>query len=308
MKNNKKNLKQIIYTIIITVMLISLVYVATRDNSYVGELPTEDIIKSEELQIYFFYVGQADCILVRNNGKNMLIDAGDNEDGPLLVKYIKKLGINKIDYLIGTHVHEDHIGGMDNIIKEFDIGEIYIPYTTNKSKRKFYEDVINEVKQKELSINYKKVGDKFELEEAKCEIKSIDNSDPTSSSKINSTSIVIQMEANSNKYLFMGDAEDDVETNSKITWEDIDVLKVGHHGSDTSSTEQFINKVLPEMAVISVNSNTNSYGHPSEIVMKRLQNKECQIYRTDMNGTILLINENGTNKVKMLNTKVNAGK
>lgn len=308
MKNNKKNLKQIIYTIIITVMLISLVYVATRDNSYVGELPTEDIIKSEELQIYFFNVGQADCILVRNNGKNMLIDAGDNEDGPLLVKYIKKLGINKIDYLIGTHVHEDHIGGMDNIIKEFDIGEIYIPYTTNKSKRKFYEDVINEVKQKELSINYKKVGDKFELGEAKCEIKSIDNSDPTSSSKINSTSIVIQMEANSNKYLFMGDAEDDVETNSKITWEDIDVLKVGHHGSNTSSTEQFINKVLPEMAVISVNSNTNSYGHPSEIVMKRLQNKECQIYRTDMNGTILLINENGTNKVKMLNTKVNAGK
>lgn len=308
MKNNKKNLKQIIYTIIITLILISLVYVATRDNSYVGELPTEDIIKSEELQIYFFNVGQADCILVRSNGKNMLIDAGDNEDGPLLVKYIKRLGIRKIDYLIGTHVHEDHIGGMDNIIREFDIGEIYIPYATNKSKRKFYEDVINEVKQKELSINYKKVGDKFELGEAKCEIKSIDNSDPTSSSKINSTSIVIQMEANNNKYLFMGDAEDDVETNSKIIWEDIDVLKVGHHGSDTSSTEQFINKVLPEMAVISVNSNTNSYGHPSEIVMKRLQDKECEIYRTDMNGTILLINENGTNKVQMLDTKVNAGK
>ncbi len=308
MKNNKKNFKQIIYTIIITLMLISLVYVATRNNNYIGELPTEDIIKSEELQIYFFNVGQADCILVRSNGKNMLIDAGDNEDGPLLVKYIKRLGIRKIDYLIGTHVHEDHIGGMDNIIREFDIGEIYIPYTTNKSKRKFYEDVINEVKQKELSINYKKAGDKFELGEAKCEIKSIDNSDPTSSSKINSTSIVIQMEANNNKYLFMGDAEDDVETNSKITWEDIDVLKVGHHGSDTSSTEQFINKVLPEMAVISVNSNTNSYGHPSETVIKRLQDKECEIYRTDMNGTILLINENGTNKVQMLDTKVNAGK
>lgn len=308
MKNNKKNLKQIIYTIIITLMLISLIYVATRDNSYVGELPTEDIIKSEELQIYFFNVGQADCILVRSNGKNMLIDAGDNEDGPLLAKYIKRLGIRKIDYLIGTHVHEDHIGGMDNIIKEFEIGEIYIPYTTNKSKRKFYEDVINEVKQKELSINYKKVGDKFELGEAKCEIKSIDNSDPTSSSKINSTSIVIQMEANNNKYLFMGDAQDDVETNSKITWEDIDVLKVGHHGSDTSSTEQFINKVLPEMAVISVNSNTNSYGHPSETVIKRLQDKKCEIYRTDMNGTIILINENGTNKVQMLDTKVNAGK
>lgn len=159
MKNNKKNLKQIIYTIIITLMLISLVYVTTRDNNYVGELPTKDIIRSEELQIYFFNVGQADCILVRSNGKNMLIDAGDNEDGPLLVKYIKRLGIRKIDYLIRTHVHEDHVGGMDNIIREFDIGEIYIPYTTNKSKRKFYEDVINEVKQKELSKTISTVDD-----------------------------------------------------------------------------------------------------------------------------------------------------
>ncbi len=308
MKNNKKNFKQIVYVIIMALMLLIFAYAITKNNSYVGELPTEDIIKSEELQIYFFNVGQADCTLVRNNGKNMLIDAGDNEDGPLLVKYIKRLGIRKIDYLIGTHVHEDHIGGLDNIIKEFDIGEIYIPYTTNKSKRKFYEEVINEVKRKGLVINYKKTGDKFELGEAKCEIKSIDNSDPISSSRINSTSIVIQMEANNNKYLFMGDAEEDVETNSKISWEDIDVLKVGHHGSNTSSTEQFINKVLPEMAVISVNSNTNSYGHPSETVIKRLQNKECEIYRTDKNGTILLINRNETNEVKMLNTRVNAGK
>lgn len=308
MKNNKKNFKRIIYAIIITLMLLVSIYFTTRNNNFVGELPTEEIINSQELQIYFFNVGQADCILVRNNGKNMLIDSGDNEDGPLLVKYLKKLEIKRIDYLIGTHVHEDHIGGMDNIIREFAIGEIYIPYTTNKSKRKFYEEIISEIKQKGLVINYKKIGDKFELGEAKCEIKNIDNSDPTSSSKINSTSIVIQMEANNNKYLFMGDAEDDVETNSKIIWEDIDVLKVGHHGSNTSSTEQFINKVLPEMAVISVNSNTNSYGHPSETVIKRLQDKECKIYRTDKDGTILLINRNGINEVKMLDTKVNAGK
>lgn len=308
MKNNKKNFKRIIYAIIITLMLLVSIYFTTRNNNFVGELPTEEIINSQELQMYFFNVGQADCILVRNNGKNMLIDSGDNEDGPLLVKYLKKLEIKRIDYLIGTHVHEDHIGGMDNIIREFAIGEIYIPYTTNKSKRKFYEEIISEIKQKGLVINYKKIGDKFELGEAKCEIKNIDNSDPTSSSKINSTSIVIQMEANNNKYLFMGDAEDDVETNSKIIWEDIDVLKVGHHGSNTSSTEQFINKVLPEMAVISVNSNTNSYGHPSETVIKRLQDKECKIYRTDKDGTILLINRNGINEVKMLDTKVNAGK
>lgn len=310
MEKNKKNFKQTIYTIIMILVMIVLLYVLARNttNIDIGELPTEEIIKSEELQIYFFNVGQADCILVRNDGKNMLIDAGDNEDGPLLAEYIKQLGISRIDYLIGTHVHEDHLGGMDNIIKEFKIGDIYIPYTTNKSKRVFYEDVISAIEQEDLDIDYQEKGNKFELGDAKCEIKSIDNSDPSSSSNINSTSIVIQMEVNDNKYLFMADAEEDVESNDEIIWEDIDVLKVGHHGSNTSSTEQFINTVLPEIAIISVNEDNNSYGHPSETVIERLEDKECEVYRTDKNGTILLINKNGINEVKLLDTKVNGGK
>lgn len=195
MEKNKKNFKQTIYIIIMILVMIVLLYGLARNttNIDIGELPTEEIINSEELQIYFFNVGQADCILVRNDGKNMLIDAGDNEDGPLLAEYIKQLGISRIDYLIGTHMHEDHLGGMDNIIKEFEIGSIYIPYTTNKSKRVFYEDVISEIEQKGLKIDYQEKGNKFELGDADCEIKSIDNSDPTSSSNINSTSIVIQM-------------------------------------------------------------------------------------------------------------------
>lgn len=310
MEKNKKNFKQTIYIIIMILVMIVLLYGLARNttNIDIGELPTEEIINSEELQIYFFNVGQADCILVRNDGKNMLIDAGDNEDGPLLAEYIKQLGISRIDYLIGTHMHEDHLGGMDNIIKEFEIGSIYIPYTTNKSKRVFYEDVISEIEQKGLKIDYQEKGNKFELGDADCEIKSIDNCDPTSSSNINSTSIVIQMEVNDNKYLFMADAEEDVESDNEIEWEDIDVLKVGHHGSNTSSTEQFINTILPEIAIISVNGDNNSYGHPSEAVIERLEDKECEVYRTDRNGTILLINTNGTNEIKMLDTKVNAGK
>ena len=310
MEKNKKNFKQTIYTIIVLLVMIVLLYVVARNtnNINIGELPSNEIINSEKLQIYFFNVGQADCILVKNDGKNMLIDAGDNEDGPLLVEYIKRLGISRIDYLIGTHVHEDHLGGMDNIIKEFKIGDIYIPYTTNKSKRVFYEDVISAIEQEGLDIDYQEKGNKFELGDAKCEIKSIDNLDPSSSSNINSTSIVIQMEVNDNKYLFMADAEEYVESNDEIIWEDIDVLKVGHHGSNTSSTEQFINTILPEIAIISVNEDNNSYGHPSETVIERLEGKECEVYRTDKNGTILLINTNGTNEVKMLDTKVNAGK
>lgn len=116
------------------------------------------------------------------------------------------------------------------------------------------------------------------------------------------------MEVNDNKYLFMADAAEDVESDDEIEWEDIDVLKVGHHGSNTSRTEQFINTILPEIAIISVNGDNNSYGHPSEVVIERLEDKECEVYRTDRNGTILLINTNGINEIKMLDTKVNAGK
>ncbi len=310
MKKNKKNFKQAFYGIIIILIVIFLlsVLVNNSENINIGELPPDEIINSEELQIYFFNVGQADCILVRNDGENMLIDSGDNEDGPLLVEYIKQLGINRIDYLIGTHVHEDHLGGMDNVIKEFEIGNIYIPYTTNKSKRVFYEEVISAIKEKEIMIDYKEKGNIFELGDAKCEIKSIDNSDPSSSNDINSTSIVIQMNVNNNKYLFMGDAEEDIEVDNEIIWEDVDILKVGHHGSNTSSTERFINTVLPEIAIISVNEDNNSYGHPSQTVIDRLKDIECKIYRTDINGTILIINTNGTNEVKILNTKVNAGR
>ena len=126
MEKNKKNFKQTIYTIIVILVMIVLLYVLAKNtnNIDIGELPADEIINSEELQIYFFNVGQADCILVRNDGKNMLIDAGDNEDGPLLVEYIKRLGITRIDYLI------------------------------NKSKRVFYEDVISAIEQEGLDIDY----------------------------------------------------------------------------------------------------------------------------------------------------------
>lgn len=241
---------------------------------------TEIITKTDaNLEIYYFYVGQADCILVKNNEATMLIDAGNNDDGKLICNYLKELKINKIDYLIGTHAHEDHIGGMDNIIKSFDIGTIYMP--SKETNTKTFEDVISAVKNKNLKIKTPKIGEKFVLEDAECEIVYVDNN----SEDLNESSIVIMMRHGEKKYLFTADIGSVSE--EQVMWEDIDVLKVAHHGSRKSSSEKFLKQTKPEFAIISLGKE-NEYGYPHAAAIKRLTNINAKIYRTDIDGTILL--------------------
>jgi competence protein ComEC len=186
----------------------------------------------------------------------MLIDAGNNADGELLVQYIKKLGISKIDYVIGTHAHEDHIGGLDDIIRAFDVDVIYMPAVSEKVSTETYkqvqEAIYNKMQEdKTLVVENPKINTTFSIGDAECIVKFVDNNDPEN---INNSSIVIEMTAEQEKYLFMGDSEKEVEEGelNNITWDDIDVLKVGHHGSNTSTTQKFIDTVLPEIAIISV--------------------------------------------------------
>ena len=129
---------------------------------------TSDFISNDQtsLKVYFFDVGQADSMLIQNNGENMLIDAGNNEDGEMLVNNLKILGIEKIDYLVGTHPHEDHIGGMDDIINSFEIGKIYMPNVSTNTKT--FEDVIDAAKNKNLQIETPKAGDKFTIGKSSC--------------------------------------------------------------------------------------------------------------------------------------------
>ena len=172
-----------------------------------GRSITNDFISqdSQNLKVYFFDVGQADSILVMNQDKTMLIDAGNNEDGELLVKNLNTLGVTKIDYLIGTHPHEDHIGGLDDIIKNFEIGTIYMPKVQTNTKT--FEDVLDAVKEKNLSITTPKINDKFLVGDAECKVLSVDNNEKN----LNLSSIVIQMKFDTLSYLFMGDAETEVE-------------------------------------------------------------------------------------------------
>jgi len=214
----------------------------------------------------------------------MLIDAGNVEDGENIVDQLKSLNISKIDYLIGTHIHEDHIGGMDKVVEAFDIGTIYMPYNEN-STAKYYEILLTSIQKKELKLTKIEKDSNFSVGDVNCIVKHVDHTEPE---EPNNASIVLQLNYKNHKYLFMGDAEKEVEQN--ITWEDIDVLKVGHHGGKTSSTQEFLNQVKPEIGVIQVGEG-NSYGHPKDEVLKRFEKMGTRIYRTDTDGTIHLVDD-----------------
>lgn len=303
---NKKSQKNTIIGSIITVIILIILTITGNDSQIFKSTTsaTNDNVSSEvldnlenvsiqtgndcittipqdnNLRVYCLDVGQGDSILITNNNKTMLIDASTNEMGSRVVKYLNDLGIKKIDYLVGTHPHEDHIGGLDNVIKNFDIGTIYMPNVVATTKT--YEEVIDAISAKKLKVTSPKTGDKFTVGNVECEVMSIRND----KDDYNNCSIVIKMDFNNVSYLFTGDAEESVESSRK--WPHIDVLKVGHHGSNTSSSKNFLEQIKPEVALISVGQG-NTYGHPTQATLKRLSNIGAKIYRTDENGTILLI-------------------
>ena len=241
-------------------------------------------IHEDILRIYYLNVGQADSTLVINNGETMLIDGGNEADSPLIIQYIKRLGISKIDYIIATHPDSDHIAGLDKIILAFDVGCVYMPIT-NKSNKEMNE-LYNAIEDK--NVIHPNASDYFYLGNSKCTIL---NSGDTSKVSDNNSSIVLQLDYGETNCLFMGDAESEVEEN--VTWNDIDILKVSHHGSKDATSLTFLEKVKPEYSIISVGKD-NSNNHPSNETLSNLNAVNSKIYRADENGTIILTSD-GTN-------------
>ncbi len=249
-----------------------------------------EFVAQEDLLIDFIDVGQADSILIRNQDKVMLIDAGTNEAGETVVNYLQNLGITKIDYVIGTHPHEDHIGGLDDVINHFDIGQIYMPKIETTTKT--FEDVLESIENKNLTVTAPNKGDKIELGQAAGEFMTEPILDEDN---LNVSSLVLRVEFGNTSYLFMGDAEE--ENEKTILWPKTDVLKVGHHGSSTSSSESFLEQVKPQYAIIMAGKD-NSYGLPTQETIDKLNNIGSEIYRTDENGTIQMTSDGNTIEIK----------
>lgn len=288
--NNKKITKGILLIIIIfSIFLVSCTAEPSKPvlGGNIGTASSEEKT-SGTLQVNYIDVGQADSILILQGTHAMLIDAGNNDDYELVYKYLNKQGIKSLEYVIGTHPHEDHIGGLDYIINNFNIGKVILPKNA-KSNTKTYTDVLKAISKKGLKAINPIPDTSFKLGEAVCTILA-----PNSSSyeDLNNYSVVVKIEFGDNSFLFEGDAEalSEMEMVKKGYDLKADVLKVGHHGSSSSTCAKFLAKVQPKYAVISVGKD-NSYGHPQKGTMDRLKSSKVKVYRTDECGTIVALSD-----------------
>lgn len=266
--------------------------VTTSSSNTTNEVTVKATSVNGELKIHYINVGQADSILIQQGQENMLIDAGNNADADMVTKYLKSQGVEKLNYVIGTHPHEDHIGGMDKVINTFNIGTIYMPKATSNTKT--FKDVLTAIKAKNLKITTPVPGSSFNLGQAKCDILAPNG---INYNDVNNYSVVVKITFGERKFLFEGDAEDVSEKEILAKGYDVsaDVIKLGHHGSRTSSIPEYLAKVHPQMAVISCGTD-NDYGHPHIQTMDKLKKNKIKVYRTDEDGTIVMTSDGKTIK------------
>ena len=291
MKKHKGNRKaQLVITIVFAI--IALLSVAFGGES--NKVTTSSI---GTMKVHYIDVGQGDATLVQVNNENLLIDAGPNSSAKSLVDYLKGIGVSTIDHVIATHPHEDHIGGMDEIFEAFEVENFYSPKVDHTTKT--FEKMITAVKNEGLSVTTIKSGDGSKInlgDGTKVEIFSpVDDK----YDNLNDYSPIMKITFGDDSFLFTGDAERFVEKQVMANGEslDADVLKVGHHGSTTSSSKEFIKEVSPNIAVIPVGEG-NDYGHPHKEILDLLENNNIELLRTDLEGTIVL--ESDGNNIRVI--------
>lgn len=293
-KKIKKNIKRNFFEILI--ILLAFLIINNQDkiknlfnqnnnqnqNAYINT-------NNDLLKVHYLDVGQGDSIFIElPNNETMLIDAAESYQSENIINYLKNLNYQKIDYVIGTHPHTDHIGGLKDIINTFEIGKIYMPKAVSTTRT--YESLLMAIKDKNLKINTAKAGTSIiDTDALKINILAPNSETYT---ELNNYSVVTKITYGTTKFLFMGDAEKLSENEIK---EDVtaDVIKIGHHGSNTSSSIDFIKKVNAKYGIISVGLN-NKYNLPKEETITNWENSGTKIYLTSINGTITAISD-GTN-------------
>ena len=298
--SKKKIRKQVISAVIVVILAILAYFLEPRQYITGEEKPdvgSRTEITSTDLQIHYIDVGQADSILVRvpvdGGMKNMLIDAGTAENYPAsnIIDYLSDLGISSLDYFVITHPHLDHIGAADEVIHTFDVKTVIIPEC--EASTKAWENVLVAIDENDVDTDIiSKAGDTYTMGDASFKI--LGPIDPANEKETNNYSIVMRLVYGETAFMFTGDAETDSEEEILARFSasefSADVLKAGHHGSTTSTSEEFLKAVSPSLAIISCGEG-NSYGHPHDEILERLQNAGVEILRTDLEGDIIICSD-----------------
>ena len=261
------------------------------------------IDKDADLEIHFIDVGQGDCSLIKWESGAMLIDCGERENSDTVLRYLKNQGVEKLDYIIATHPHSDHIGGMGDIISAVEVDKVIAPRVKSEltPATKTYERFIQALRDKGKKLTAAKPGTIYTFEAAEDKkppsfevLAPVDDYDD-----LNNYSVVIRLDYGSTSYLFTGDAESKAEKGILKSGADVgaDLLKMGHHGSSTSSSQTFLEAVSPDICIIQCGVG-NSYGHPHAETIERIEDMGAKWYSNDRNGTIIVYSDGETIHVK----------
>ena len=267
-----------------------------------AETTTATVAEGESFIIHYIDVGQADCILLENEGRFMLIDGGNREDSQLVVSYLEQQGVQELDAVVCTHAHEDHVGGLPSVLAVYPTKMVYAPTKTYSSN--IFDKFVYYTDQQGLEIIIPQPGDSFTLGDVNLTVLGPVKSYPDA----NNTSIVIMAEFGATRFLFTGDMEKEAENDmldywgEKYNW-NCDVLKSGHHGSSTSSSYRLIYATDPEYIVISVGKD-NTYGHPHKETIALYKDAGIPAFRTDELGHVIITSDGST--VSMTWEKQNA--
>lgn len=286
---NKKNFKYYIAALVIVVLLnIAAAWMEQEqqepDDSKSNNQQNSEIegLNSKEMEVHFLDVDQGLCILVKLGDEVLIYDGGERDTSSQVVAYVKDLGITEIDYMISSHYDSDHVSGLIGCLNAFDVKNVIGSNYEHNSK--LYGSFIDAVKAEGLEMQYPEVGTEYSFGEAVITILSPEEISKDS----NANSVAIKLTYGESDFIFTGDADYGSERDMVASGIDIDceVLSVGHHGSASSSSSIFLENTTPEYVVISCGKG-NSYGHPHEEVMELLENMEIDVFRNDVQGTVV---------------------